>query len=135
MFVPDVHKGIRDLLVWIKEKKVKQFVLSASEKTLLKESVIYYGLSPLFEEIYGVDNLNAVGKDRLARLLCTQHRLDYKETLFIGDTEYDANMALDLGCPVVLVSHGHINYGRLLKTKQTVLRSVEDLERFLKSNL
>jgi len=134
MFLPKLHRGLEGLLKDLKKQNLKQFVLSASEDGLLKKSVKYYHLEFFFNAIYGVDNLNAFGKEELGQRLCAQHKILYNETLFIGDTEYDYRVASALGCEVVLVSHGHINHRRLLQTGETVVRSVKELKEYFKLN-
>ena len=134
MFLPNLHGGVESLLFNLQQKQIQQFVLSASEKRLLKESVNYYGLNSFFRGVYGVNNLNAIGKLSLGKFVCQQHKLVFHETLFIGDTEYDCEVAQSLGCRVILVSHGHINHQRLLKTGVPVVPSVDALANTLQTN-
>ena len=110
---------------------MRQFVLSASESSLLKKSVLFYGVNKFFSGIWGVDNLNAVGKSNLGILLCAKHELDIDQTVIVGDTEYDYDVARELGCRIVLISHGHINHQRLLQTKMPVVKSIKELGLFL----
>lgn len=133
MFLPDIHKNMLALLKNLKKKQINQFVLSASEQSLLNKSINHYGLGGFFSGVYGVNNLNAVGKKELGQHLCVKHRLNIKETILIGDTEYDRDVAAGLGCLVLLVSHGHINHQRLLETGERVLGSVNKLRRCLAS--
>ena len=134
MFLPKIHKGLDVLFKNLGKQKIRQFVLSASEQGLLNKSVAHYKLGSFFNGVYGVDNLNAVGKIPLGRDLCEKHQLNVKETLLIGDTEYDKDVGEGLGCRVLLVAHGHISPGRLFKTGVVVASSVEELKRFLTFN-
>jgi phosphoglycolate phosphatase len=131
MFLPKPHEGLFGFLKTLKKNKKQQFVLSASEQKLLNKSVAHYDLSGFFHGVYGVDNLNALGKKELGLALCRKHNLKTKETVLIGDTEYDKEVAEVIGCEVILVSHGHINHQRLLKTNRTVVASVDDLKNIL----
>jgi phosphoglycolate phosphatase len=114
---------------------VRQFVLSASEQTLLNKSIEHYNLKGVFCDALGVDNLNAVGKVERGWDLLKKHNLRAKETLLIGDTEYDWEVAQGLGCRVVLISHGHINHQRLQKTGCLVLKNIDALSKYLVINL
>ena len=131
MFLPKPHEGLLSFLKTLKKNKKQQFVLSASEQKLLNKSVAHYNFGVFFNGIYGVDNLNAVGKKELGLTLCRKHNLKTKETILIGDTEYDKEVADEIGCEVVLVSHGHINHQRLLKTNNLVVDSVKSLKKIL----
>ena len=133
MFLPKPHVGLLTFLKRLKKHKKKQFILSASEKKLLNKSVEYYNLGRFFDGVYGVDNLNAVGKKDLGVVLCKKHNLKMKETILIGDTEYDKEVAEHIGCEFILVSHGHIEHQRLLKTNKRVVDSLETLKKILTS--
>jgi len=132
MFLPKPHEGLLVFLKTLKKNKKQQFVLSASEQKLLNKSIEHYNLGDFFNGVYGVNNLNAVGKKELGLALCKKHNLKTKETVLIGDTEYDKEVAEEIGCEVVLVSYGHINHQRLLKTSSLVVDSIENLKGFLK---
>ena len=131
MFVPLVHDNIVPLFDLLKKAGVQQFVLSASEQKLLNQSVKHYKLNSFFSGVYGVDNLSARGKEHVGKTLLKKHSLGCEETLFIGDTEHDCSVAENLGCDVLLISHGHIDHAKLLQTKKTVLKTVSNLKSFL----
>ena len=133
MFLPKIHRGVYGLCSELQKNNFNQFVLSASESSLLKKSVVFYGVNKFFSAVWGVNNLNAAGKCNLGISLCEKHKLDVNQTLVVGDTEYDCAVARALGCRVILISHGHINHERLLKTGVPVVASIVELERLLLS--
>ena len=134
MFLPSIHKGLLRLFTTINKEKRQQFVLSASENSLLKKSIKHYNLQGVFKGVFGVDNLNAVGKESVGKELFSQYQLKPSETLLIGDTEYDYRVAKHLGCSVILVSHGHISHRRLLKVGVPVVSSVQEIAKYLSFN-
>jgi len=69
MFLPHIHVGLKTLFNALNNQNIKQFVLSASENSLLRRSVDYYKLGSFFKGVYGVDNLNAVGKESVGLAL------------------------------------------------------------------
>ena len=97
----------------------------------MKKSIIYYQIGGVFSGIYGVDNLNAVGKEVVGKKLLEAHSINPQETVVVGDTAYDYRVASALGCHCVLVSFGHFEYSRLLFKGCTTLRSVGELRSFL----
>ena len=131
IFLPKLQPGIVGLIKKINRLKIKQFVLSASENSLLHKSVGFYKINSLFEDVVGVDNLNAVGKISLAKVLFKKNNLHLNKTLVIGDTKYDLDVAQALGCSALLVSYGHIEHKRLLDLKVPLVRSVKEIESFL----
>ena len=94
---------------------------------------MFYGVKKFFSGVWGVNNLNAVGKCGLGISLCEKHKLVVSQTIVVGDTEYDCAVAKALGCRVVLISHGHINHERLLQTGAPVVACIRELKRFLLS--
>jgi len=134
MFLPHIHSGLRDLFGVLNKQNISQFILSASENFLLQQSVNHYKLGSFFKGVYGVDNLNALGKGSVGMALLSKHSLSPKETLLVGDTEYDCRVADFLGCAVLLVSYGHINRARLSQTGKPVVSSVKELEEHLGFN-
>ena len=131
MFRPKLHKGIIDLFKYIEKKNIHQFVLSASEHSLLKKSVSFYGVKSFFKAIRGVDNVNALGKEFLGRRLCLEYQLNPQNTLLIGDTEHDVDVSVSIQTQVLLVAFGHISKNRLLATKQSVVDSIEEIKSFI----
>ena len=131
MYRPLLHLGIKSLFVLLKKRKINQFVVSASENSLLENSIKHYGLSSSFRAVCGVDNLHALGKELIAFQLLGEYKLQKHETLWIGDTEQDFEIASSLGLPVVLVSFGHISKTRLLKTGAPVVSSIKELKKHL----
>lgn len=134
MFSPSLHENIKSLLVGLNKKNIQQFVLSASENNLLQNSIEHYNLKGLFKGVYGVDNLNATGKESLGALLFSEYKLNPSETLLIGDTEYDYRVAEHLGCDIILLSHGHVSHDRLLCCGVPVFSSLRELEKYLTLN-
>jgi len=134
MFSPSLQPNIVSVFQELQNLKIKQFILSASEQSLLQKAVKHYKVSSFFSGVYGVDNLNAVGKESVGENLINNHSLNLKETILVGDTAYDYRVASKLGCACVLVSFGHFKYSRLLFKNCTVIKSVDKLRTFLVSD-
>ena len=135
MFLPKLHHGIVSVINRINKKNFSQFVLSASEQSLLNKSIEHYKLASKFKGVFGVDNLNASGKGLLGKKLILKNKLNPNSTLLIGDTEYDWETARFLQCNVLLISHGHICNSRLKKTGCVVVKNIAELKRWLLINL
>ena len=111
--------------------------ISDSGKSIIEwmNMIGYDALVPgQYDFVFGVDNLNAVGKESVGKELFSQYQLKPSETLLIGDTEYDYRVAKHLGCSVILVSHGHIGHRRLLKVGVAVVSSVQEIAKYLSFN-
>jgi len=67
MFFPSLKKDILSVLKYLKKLHYKQFVVSAQEQGLLRQSVDYYGLTGYFGGSFGLNNNLAVSKKSVAK--------------------------------------------------------------------
>lgn len=105
-------------------------VLSASEQSILRRMLADGGLTRLFQQIQGVDNLHGrskveTGRQLIARLCCPA-----REILFVGDTLHDHEVATAMGCDCVLIAQGHQTRARLLSAGCPVIDSLADFPDF-----
>jgi len=133
MFFPSLKKDILSVLKYLKKLHYKQFVVSAQEQGLLRQSVDYYGLTGYFGGSFGLNNNLAVSKKSVAKKHIFPYLKKNQGALFIGDTIHDYEVAKSLGADCCLVSWGHNSKNKLKKTKQPVVDSVDDLLFFLKN--
>ena len=131
MYTIEIQGESAKINVHLKNKNKLKFNYQISNSS---KSNRYDKLNDLFKAVYGVDNLNAEGKELLGLSLLRQHQLVASETILIGDTEYDYRVAKELGCRAVLVSHGHIDHNRLLGCGVPVVSSVAALAHCLNFN-
>ncbi|MEN6370312.1 MAG: HAD family hydrolase [Thermotogota bacterium] len=126
-----LHAGVRAVLERLETAGVRQFVLSAMEETTLREALRRLDIGGHFEAIYGLDHRMADSKIVRGRELLGRFRLSASETLLIGDTDHDVDVARDLGVSAVLVARGHQSGNRLRTLGVPVYETFADLERTL----
>ena len=108
-----IVEGIRHVLEYFKEKRIKQVIISASEISMLKRQLEVLKISEYFEEVIGLDNIHAASKREIAVSWRNKHPND--SLLFIGDTDHDHQVAIAMGAESILVSFGHQSFERLEK--------------------
>ena len=131
---PVLQNKIIDVLQYAQKQSINQFILSASEHTMLNQLTQYYKINNYFTDIVGVDNLNAYGKEKLGISLVEKYNIDVNKTILIGDTEYDSTVAKSIGCKAILISFGHVEGKRLKNTQDIIINNYNDLIRILKNN-
>lgn len=131
MFEPALKHRALFVLKKINKLTCRQFVLSASEHKILNQLVKFYKINNYFTDVCGVNNLNALGKEQLGKILMEKHFLIPSETVLIGDTEYDLRVANSLGCSCLLMSCGHFSKKRLLKHSHNVVDGLDAVLQFL----
>jgi phosphoglycolate phosphatase len=103
-----------------------QAVLSASRQDHLEAAVRHHGLETLFARLGGIGDIFAGGKLERGRELLGSLGWDPGETLLIGDTDHDAEVAAALGTECLLVARGHQTPERLRATGQRVVESLDE---------
>ena len=121
----------KKVLSAIKNSDIQQLILSAMQHNFLHESVSALGITNYFESINGISNHFAVSKQQLAQQLFVQHEFSAQDTIIIGDTLHDAEIAKNMGVDCILISAGHQSHERLVESGFTVIKSVNEIPAFL----
>ena len=102
-----LYSCVIETLEYLKNKGVKLYILSASEKNNLIKQCKHYDIVKYFDEILGIDNIEAKGKTDIAIEFVNKNHIKYDEAIFVGDTlhDYEVSQAMNIGCR--LVSCGH----------------------------
>jgi len=91
-----------------------QSILSASEQSSLEQMIAHFAIGDLFDHIYGIDNRFAASKLDSGRRLIETSGVGCEDTVMVGDTLHDVEVARALGIDIVLVDHGHHAREKLL---------------------
>ena len=118
--------GVNSVLAGLKECGVRQYVLSALQEDLLEEMLERFGIRDYFEGVCGSDNIYADGKVARGERMLQVYPIDPRETLMVGDTLHDAEVAEALGFDIRLYAGGH-NSAERLREKGIVLERMEML--------
>jgi phosphoglycolate phosphatase len=96
-------------------------ILSLSEQLHLEEAVSHFGLDKYVTHIFGLHNHLAESKAQRGRELLKASGCDRKNTILVGDTAYDAEVAAELEISVLLLADGYQSYEQLCKLTCPVL--------------
>ena len=94
---------------------VKQAILSASQVDVLKAQLALYGLENSFDAVLGLGDIYAGSKEALGRAYIRESRVPPEETVMIGDSLHDAEVAEAMGTKCLLVCRGHQGKEMLLR--------------------
>lgn len=122
-----LHDEAKNVLHFFKQKRVRQFVLSAMEQEMLELTLRQKGIYNFFYGIAGLDDHYAVSKIDTGYQLLNEYQILPGNALMIGDTTHDFEVAKALGVRCVLISDGHQSEKRLRETGAPVLNSLGDL--------
>ncbi len=107
--------------------RIGQSILSAYPQHTLEEMVDHFNLRKYFEHIAGLDNIYAASKLHLGKELMKRLGNGSGETLVIGDTIHDYDVAAEIGADCVLVANGHQSKNKLIAVTNNVIDSIEQL--------
>ena len=103
-----------------------QTILSASRDDRLKQQVDFFDLTQYLQHVIGTKNLYAHGKEYEGEELLLTLDIPSSETIIIGDTLLDFNVAQYLKIDCALVSHGHNDMKRLNETGAFTFSDIQE---------
>ncbi|MBQ8345030.1 MAG: HAD family hydrolase [Clostridia bacterium] len=96
---------VTETLAFFQKAGIRQVILSATEKSMLRQQLSSLSLLPYFHEIMGRDDIHAGSKLDLAA--AWRKRNPRVKAVFVGDTDHDVEAARAMGADCVLISCGH----------------------------
>lgn len=122
-----LHEGAEQMLDLITSKGIGQSILSAYSQHTLEEIVKRFGLDKYFSHMVGLDHIYATSKIENGRELIKKLGNGKGETLFIGDTVHDFEVAVEIGAECILIAGGHQDKETLKATGVPVYNSLKDI--------
>ncbi|GAB4115356.1 MAG: HAD hydrolase-like protein [Candidatus Caldatribacteriota bacterium] len=119
--------GAISILKKIREHRITQSILSASQEETLKEKIKYYGIEKYFTRIVGLENHYAEDKTEVAKKCLGELSINPEEAILIGDTFHDYAVSKEIGCDCLLIAQGHQSYRRLKKLGILVIKRLSEL--------
>lgn len=105
---------------------LRQVVLSATKRNMLVEQISHFGIQHHFHELLGLDDIYAGSKEEIGRQYLRSSGIAPSETLVIGDTLHDADVARAIGAHCVLVARGHQSRETLETSGYPVVGTLEE---------
>ena len=119
--------GAQELLAKIAEGGWSQAVLSAYSHSTLEEFLGHFGVRHHFRSVAGSRDHYAAGKVGHGLKMLEELHVSPKETLLIGDTTHDAEVAKAMGVDCLLVPCGHNSRARLEQCRVPMAESLAAL--------
>ena len=133
-FEPQLHDGIIDLIAELNENGVSHSILSASSQKILNKLAKHHNINHYFIAVLGQDNHYAYGKIETGKMWKNKLGIAPKNTLFIGDTEHDLEVANAIGSHCALLSWGHSSTERLENRGINVFDAMSDLKSWINAS-
>ncbi len=128
-----LYDGVIDCLKKLKENGYRLFVLSASEEKILINQLKFLKIYEYFDGVCGARNDLAYGKIEYGKIYAKENDIVPSETVMIGDTYHDYDVANALGFGCILFTKGHNSKERLLKIGVKTFDDYSELFNIIKS--
>ena len=119
--------GAKELLKRVESAGLSQAVLSAYSHGSLEKSLGHFGVRSHFKSVAGSRNHYAEGKVEHGLRMLQELHVSPSETLLIGDTTHDAEVAHAMGVGCVLIPCGHNSRDRLARCRAEVVNGLGEL--------
>ena len=96
---------VAEVLAILRDKGIKQIIISATEIGMLKAQLADLGIIDFFDEVCGLDNIHAASKVELAKEW--RRNNSGVRAAFLGDTTHDWETANAMGVDCFLIEGGH----------------------------
>lgn len=127
-----VFSDILDAIIQLKDRGVRQIILSASEQNGLTDWLKSLDILKYFDGVIGNDNIYAVGKADIAVKWLDEHNeVDINDCILVGDTTHDFEVSQAMGCKCALVARGHNSFADLSSTGAPVFADGTELLGYL----
>ncbi len=121
-----LHADAAEVLEHFAKAGLIQTVLSASKRDLLIDQISQKGIRPYFAELLGLGDIYAGSKEEIGRAYLQNCGIAGAETVMIGDTLHDADVARAIGVQCVLVARGHQSWETLMTAGVPVVETLRD---------
>lgn len=121
---------VSEVLPHLKKKGVHNYVLSALNQHDLDEMTLRFGIAPCFDYLCGSNDIYGSSKIERGIKMIESLGLNKKETVMVGDTTHDAEVAEAMGVPCLLYAGGHNSLPRL-KAKAPVFTDFLEIEKWI----
>ena len=108
-----LHEDVQEVASRIAQGLWTQSILSAAPENTLQDNVKTFGIASYFSNVYGLDDMHAASKVQRGRELIQKVGIPNMETVLIGDTDHDLEVAEALGIELILIARGHQSFERL----------------------
>lgn len=116
-----------ELLNRFKATGKRQMILSAMHEELLQTTLKQQNIMHYFDAIAGLKDHYAASKVERGKQLVQEYQLNTGNTVLIGDTLHDYEVARVIGVDCILVADGHQSEQRLRASGAKVISSLAEL--------
>lgn len=102
----EIYQGIKELLEFLKANNYKIGLATLKLEEFAKKMANNLDISMFFDSIKGIDSANKLTKSQILVKCLEELEIDSKNAILIGDSEFDAIGAQEVGVAFIGVTYG-----------------------------
>jgi len=130
-----LFNGVKESLESLRSANYRLFCLSASEEKFLIEQMKFLGIYDYFIKVCGGSNSYAHGKIEYGKIFAKENDIKPSETIMIGDTEHDYEVATALGFKCILFDQGQCSRKKLLQLNIPLAGNYDEIVHLIKHTI
>ncbi len=116
-----LHAGVISILDFFNEKGISQYCLSAMEHEKLISLLREKQINNYFKGTRGINDHYANSKVKMGHMLLNEYNVNNENSVMIGDTIHDYEVAQQLRIECILVLGGHQSISRLRSVSNNIV--------------
>ncbi len=120
-------KGVKPTLKFLRDMGCKTYILSASKQNILNEQCLFFGLTRYFDNIIGINDIYASSKEEIFINFIKENNINVNESIFVGDTLHDYEVAKKANMRCILVKSGHQSENVLKTSGVKIIDDINNL--------
>lgn len=127
-----LHADAAQVVHAFRAKGLRQVVLSASQMEILRRQLGNYpALDGCFDELLGLAEIYARSKEAIGRAYLERCDIAAEQSVMLGDTLHDADVAKAMGTQCILIARGHQSRETLQSAGVPVCSSLVEAARLI----
>lgn len=135
VYIKEYEKGVVDcslqkyaeeVLSALTQNGITNSILTASLENMAVRQLERYSISQYFVAVTGKQDYYASGKSELIETHLKKIGYSSRDTVFVGDTAHDMEIAGAIGCDCVIVSNGHQDIDGLAGETANIAADLKD---------
>lgn len=123
--------GAREVLELLRQKGVKQVILSSTHADSIIPRAEKLGIMPYFDAVLASDNWYALSKVERAKKYCEENMIAGTDAWFVGDSAHDADAADVCGGTCILIPKGHQSEAQLREANAVFCKDIRLIPQIL----
>lgn len=126
-----LHNGVKRVLGQFEKADKTQFILTAAHTEMVLPLLDHFTIHDYFKEVEGVDNHRAEGKVARGLKLLENYQMDKTNTVLIGDTCHDFEVAQAMNIDCILIADGHQSKERLIDFTENKILVINEMKELI----